>query len=150
MISGARELMTPGAWEKQGLTYRLSGTPAASSVDAVERQRRAKLEHLRDELWSYAQAHDGYFPTSDHVPETPSELWLASDSPRLRYLYVAGQRADRGAIPLVYEPGSYGDRRLVLLTNGTLHKNADLHKNASGCTKTSEWQEGVWRDVPIV
>jgi hypothetical protein len=25
MISGARELMTPGAWEKQGATYRLSG-----------------------------------------------------------------------------------------------------------------------------
>lgn len=23
MISGARELMTPGAWEKQGLTYKL-------------------------------------------------------------------------------------------------------------------------------
>ncbi len=23
MISGARELMTPGAWEKQGATYRL-------------------------------------------------------------------------------------------------------------------------------
>jgi amino acid transporter len=28
MISGARELMTPGAWEKQGFTYKL--TPAAS------------------------------------------------------------------------------------------------------------------------
>ena len=25
MISGARELMTPGAWEKQGATYRLKG-----------------------------------------------------------------------------------------------------------------------------
>jgi hypothetical protein len=24
MISGARELMTPGAWEKQGVTYRLT------------------------------------------------------------------------------------------------------------------------------
>src|SRR5262245_43624975 len=27
MISGARELMTPGAWEKQGATYRLKGPP---------------------------------------------------------------------------------------------------------------------------
>lgn len=27
MISGARELMTPGAWEKQGATYRLKGQP---------------------------------------------------------------------------------------------------------------------------
>ena len=24
MISGARELMTPGAWERNGVTYRLS------------------------------------------------------------------------------------------------------------------------------
>jgi hypothetical protein len=30
MISGARELMTPGAWEKQGFTYRLTDQPAAS------------------------------------------------------------------------------------------------------------------------
>ena len=27
MISGARELMTPGAWEKQGSTYKLKGGP---------------------------------------------------------------------------------------------------------------------------
>jgi hypothetical protein len=27
MISGARELMTPGAWEKQGLTYKLKDAP---------------------------------------------------------------------------------------------------------------------------
>ena len=27
MISGARELMTPGAWEKQGITYRLKDAP---------------------------------------------------------------------------------------------------------------------------
>lgn len=27
MISGARELMTPGAWEKQGATYKLKGRP---------------------------------------------------------------------------------------------------------------------------
>lgn len=27
MISGARELMTPGAWEKQGATYRLKDAP---------------------------------------------------------------------------------------------------------------------------
>lgn len=27
MISGARELLTPGAWVKQGLTYKLKGRP---------------------------------------------------------------------------------------------------------------------------
>ena len=27
MISGARELLTPGAWEKQGLTHKLKAAP---------------------------------------------------------------------------------------------------------------------------
>lgn len=31
MISGARELMTPGAWERNGATYRLSNDAAADS-----------------------------------------------------------------------------------------------------------------------
>src|SRR5205823_8784240 len=48
MISGVRELMTPGAWEKQGATYRLAGpstpTPAVEPSDAVRRQ---KLDDLR-------------------------------------------------------------------------------------------------------
>lgn len=29
MISGARELMTPGAWKKEGMTYTLEESPAA-------------------------------------------------------------------------------------------------------------------------
>lgn len=28
MIAGTRELMTPGAWEKQGISYRLKAPPA--------------------------------------------------------------------------------------------------------------------------
>jgi hypothetical protein len=31
MISGARELMTPGAWEKQGVTYRLADQAEAKA-----------------------------------------------------------------------------------------------------------------------
>jgi hypothetical protein len=34
MISGARELMTPGAWEKQGFTYKLKDPPKASSGES--------------------------------------------------------------------------------------------------------------------
>ncbi len=37
MISGARELMTPGAWEKQGATYRLSQDPRPESRESEER-----------------------------------------------------------------------------------------------------------------
>lgn len=32
MISGARELMTPGAWERDGTTYKLRETPTSPGV----------------------------------------------------------------------------------------------------------------------
>jgi hypothetical protein len=114
MISGARELMTPGAWEKQGLTYRLA-KPAAET--RAETERRQRLERLRDALWTYARSHEGRFPPGDATPDVPADYWLASEAPRERYFYVPGQVADRGVRPLVYEPGVYGDLRLVLLTN---------------------------------
>lgn len=46
MISGARELMTPGAWKKQGVTYKLAddGEPAELAPSALRRQH---LERLR-------------------------------------------------------------------------------------------------------
>jgi hypothetical protein len=54
MISGARELMTPGAWEKKGLTYRLAqDTPLP--VEAEITARFEAVSRLRDRLVSYAQ-----------------------------------------------------------------------------------------------
>ena len=40
MISGARELMTPGAWEKDGLTYKLAEDDRPAPVDPHEAERR--------------------------------------------------------------------------------------------------------------
>jgi hypothetical protein len=42
MISGARELMTPGAWEKKGLTYRLVQPP----IPPVEAEITARYEAI--------------------------------------------------------------------------------------------------------
>jgi hypothetical protein len=121
MISGARELMTPGAWEKQGLTYRLSHSSAATPPEVKqESERRQKLDRLRAALWDYARSHERRFPDSDSTDEIPADLWLASERPPSRYLYVAGLRADQGASPLVYEPEIDGDRRFVLLTDGAI------------------------------
>jgi hypothetical protein len=121
MISGARELMTPGAWEKQGLTYRLAPSPAAAPAEAKQdSERRQKLDRLRAALWDYARTHEGQFPDSDSAGEIPDDLWLASERPTSRYLYVAELRANQRATPLVYEPEIEGDRRLVLLTDGTI------------------------------
>src|SRR6187549_2165978 len=48
MISGARELLTPGAWQRQGTAYKLR-TPA------LDTERRAHLELLRVALFDYAK-----------------------------------------------------------------------------------------------
>ena len=48
MISGARELMTPGAWEPSGVTYRLAHkADPAPPDDAIENDRNRHLERLQ-------------------------------------------------------------------------------------------------------
>ena len=127
MISGARELMTPGAWKKDGFTYKLKDVevPKTSAVER-ETERRAALDRLRVALWTYAKHHDGRFPPSDRAPEIPEDAWHVPDPSRMRYRYVAGQLADRGELPLAYEPGIFGNSRLALLTNGNLVFLSDL------------------------
>jgi hypothetical protein len=119
MISGARELMTPGAWEKNGLTYRLAQDSPPYPEDGSAAERRQQLERLRVAMWQYARDHDGTFPPADDSA-VPAERWLVPGSSRQRYLYVPGQLADRGATPLAYEPEVYGPRRLVLMTSGEI------------------------------
>src|SRR5690242_855255 len=62
MISGARELLTPGAWKKEGWTYTLD-TPALDVPEPVtEAVRRQKIEELRFALWDHARKNGGGFP----------------------------------------------------------------------------------------
>jgi hypothetical protein len=122
MISGARELMTPGAWKKEGATYKLADQPAAPPAyeEPLEKQRERKLEDLRAQLWRYAYAHDAQFPPDHNEPNIPKEAWLLPGPHSMPYVYVPSQRAGREATPLAYEPDVYGPRRLVLLTNGEI------------------------------
>lgn len=117
MISGARELMTPGAWEPTpgALTYQLAGRPAAAQTGA---QRRAKLSALREALWDYArQRHQ--LPPDAWDPALPAHLWETTDLSRVRYIYRPGQTiGDKDAL-IAYEPviygsslGIYGDGRI--------------------------------------
>jgi hypothetical protein len=122
MISGARELMTPGAWTKQGYTYKLAESvpkvdPAA---EQRERDRRHALDRLRAALWTYARHHDGQFPPNSNVPEIPDDAWRVPDPAEMKYLYTPGLHADRGAAPVAYEPAIFEGERFVLLTNGEI------------------------------
>lgn len=120
MISGTRELMTPGAWRKEGFTYKLEDAPKTQSKTERDTERRQSLDRLRIALWTYARGHDGRFPPDDKAPEVPEEVWGVSDASGIRYVYRGGQTAGRGSSPLAFEPGIFGRDRFVLLTDGEI------------------------------
>jgi hypothetical protein len=122
MISGARELMTPGAWKKDGLTYKLADpTPSTVEPSAEALQaRKLALDRLRGALWRFAEGHDGRFPPDRSGGEIPDDIWRMPDPSGLCYIYVPGLKPDAGPIPLAYEPGLFGTDRLVLTADGAV------------------------------
>ena len=121
MISGARELMTPGAWRKQGWTYQLEKSAAmADTMPATDRvTRRGSLEQLRTALWHYAATHGGKFPARDQAGAN-ARLWDIPGHPGLQFLSVPDRSAEETGRLLVFEPQIDSDDRLVLLTNGLI------------------------------
>jgi hypothetical protein len=142
MISGARELMTPGAWKRDGFTYKLN-TPAPAEPNGVSVEqpsleiRRQHLGELRQILWHFAATHDGRFPTGDDLKEIPEDRWQIPGCAGFRYLYANGLKAkDKSGELLAWEPEVERDHRWVLLTNGEIvQKNsadiAELCKSES-------------------
>jgi hypothetical protein len=139
MIAGARELMTPGAWEKHGKTYRLVQPPEPvppSTEESSESVRFTKLESLRRALWEYADTHQGRFPSERSDTSIPTDKWRLPEPSGLRYLYVGGLQAAKQSppsspsVPLAYEPEFYDSGRLVLFTDGHIQRmeNGDLDR----------------------
>jgi hypothetical protein len=118
MISGARELMTPGAWKKQGFVYKLNedAPPPAAEVSPAVARRQA-LERLRTALLQYAAAHKGHFPEKKDLP---ADVWDIPDSYGMKFLYVEGLTADQTPTLLAYEPEIQFGSRLVLHTSGDI------------------------------
>ncbi|HVW02862.1 MAG TPA: hypothetical protein VHB77_21060, partial [Planctomycetaceae bacterium] len=113
-----RELLTPGAWRKQGWTYELADRPPPAKATTLD-ERRAALIQLREAFFKYADAHEGRFPPADD-PAVPADLWAIPGWPGLRFLAVPDRtREDAGRL-LIFEPDIDGDERLVLLTNGVV------------------------------
>lgn len=130
MISGARELMTPGAWQKQGWTYRLDSPPPRENP---QDERRRALEDLRIALWQHAVTHDGQFPETPEELSNP-EVWSLPGWPGFHFLYVARQRPDDAGRLLAFEPEVDGDERLVLLTNGMIGtmRTSEIEQDLAG------------------
>lgn len=120
MISGARELLTPGAWEKQGAGYRMRG----ESVAEVSKEARAEsLRNLQMAIWDYAKNHEGNAPGSPLTTGIDSSLWSFPGGGL--YCLVPGVRPGGGRQILVYEPSSAGARRFVLLVDGTIEDRSE-------------------------
>jgi hypothetical protein len=120
MISGARELMTPGAWKKDGGTYRLAASNVLAPDTDTEADRKGQLERLKARLLQFAEAHGGQFPASDDATDIPRELWEVPEGGGLRYLYVPHLSNAGPATLVVYEPELDRRRRYALLTNGAI------------------------------
>jgi hypothetical protein len=122
MISGARELLTPGAWRRQGHGYRIT-------ADVNESSRRQGVEALRVALFQYAERHAGAFPLHDFVPEIPEKMWQSPDGLGTHYIYLGGQRSDAGKALIAYEPSNFGDDRFCLRADGEIVKLplAEIH-----------------------
>jgi hypothetical protein len=136
MISGARELLTPGAWEKDGLTYRLATSRESrqqrQALEAeIQSQRHMRMHALKGALWEYAKAHDGSFPPNDRDPAIPSGFWETADPSRARFVYIAGRKAGVGSEVVAYEPTNVFPGPRVLLSDGIIRSGNDSEIQAA-------------------
>lgn len=126
MISGARELLTPGAWKKTGRTYQLveeEPLAAASSAESNTTldERRRKLAELRSALFMHVATHQGKFPDKADETTFADEFWLQPGALQAKYGYVIGNKQTDPAVPLAFEQAIYGDdQQLVLFTDGAI------------------------------
>jgi hypothetical protein len=120
MISGARELLTPGAWEKQGIGYR---TREGGTAVLTKEERRSALRELQDAIWAYAKVHDGKAPPGALAEGIEPDLWRFPGGGL--YCLMPGVRPGGGREVLVYEPSAAGGRRFLLLADGTIEDRAE-------------------------
>lgn len=122
MISGARELMTPGAWVKQGYTYQLASnsklSPEETEVAQLRQQRESRINNLARALLAHAASHGGEYP--EKAEEIPEGLWRTDDSTNARYEYTPDLSTNDKEKILVYEPAIYGDKRFILQADGQI------------------------------
>ena len=115
MISGARELMTPGAWERAGWTYELAD-PAAPEPDpaAALARRRAGLAAL-------------YAAWADRGDDVPAGLLTLPDRAPRAYTLIGGRELGETGAVLAFEPDVYtaadgGADPLALFVGGDVHQ----------------------------
>jgi len=115
MIAGTRGLITPQAWEKAGIVYQLSPDAFEEFVEI----RRHKMEPLKKELWNFAEKHSDKFPLKQELLSISPNILLEPGG-KMSYNYVEGLSIKSPSLILAYEPDTYGQERMTLLTNGNI------------------------------
>lgn len=118
MISGARELMTPGAWEKQGMTYKLRDEKVAAAEVEQWTARRMQIGKLQSALTDHARQYDGHYPASLDELSLEAAACEVPSRAGSRYILVAGRTLEGPAVPLAYEPEVYAGKHFVVFTKG--------------------------------
>jgi hypothetical protein len=133
MISGARELMTPGAWEPNGVTYRLKPRAAQpEEPDQTSKEtRRQQIVRLKEALWQYARAHGGKLPQSRSEPDLQSDVWHLPDGSGLQYVYFGGVLNQFAPVPVAHEPDLHGPPFWVLFSDGEVRQMTSETLNRS-------------------
>jgi len=120
MISGARELMTPGAWKKTGVAYKLTSADREVSLKI----RRDALANLGHRLQAHAAENGGEIPERRFDPALPVQSWIAGDGAGLPFEYIGGQVLDGSSEAnesiVAYEPQSDDNERLALFGDGRI------------------------------
>jgi hypothetical protein len=123
MISGARELMTPGAWKKDGLTYTLGDQKKPDDPLPVptEEARQQKMKSLFSALAAYAVSHKNEYPPPNDTA-IAAERWRVPGPSGMRYVYLPNRSTNDPGRVLACEPEIFGEWRLVLFTDGNIRR----------------------------
>jgi hypothetical protein len=122
MISGARELLTPGAWEKSGQSYSLVNDPAEVATRQIA-ARYESIERLRDALRRYRQQYLAFpgFAPSGALPQALRDVPTLSGQ---RYIYLGApppsDEPGRNRSVVLYEADTFGPDRLVVTADGDI------------------------------
>jgi hypothetical protein len=107
--------MTPGAWKRHGITYKLAGEAERNAMAS----RRSQMDRLRTALWHFAAKHNGKFPSRFDDTVSP-DLWEVPESGGMVFFYCSGLSVEQANSLLAYEPELEVDERLALLTSGEI------------------------------
>jgi len=121
MIAGVRELMTPGAWVRDGYTYRLSMAKQAPEVWLTSARRRS-IETLRDSLWASVARNGGQFPPDMFVDDLPLAVWHTISPNGDLFLYHNPGDSRSGEVVVILEPPAFDKTRLAVMANGEVRE----------------------------